>query len=1390
MAPAIQSSTASSLQRLLSLDKNFADLNEQIRQAAQIIGLPDNWYETASKSQPTGLQRPQNHARAEWVLRWILDKLKLKEAVGAQARANIKAWKLLEQTILLVPVPNAASLLRAADYPGILENALEENFGEELQDRDLQHRSRESPHSEIEVSESSTTAEEHPKPSKKRKRAVSAHNSPTKKVALGKAGLNDLFAAISRVLESVIERTRSDGNNKEPMVAEYMKMVLRTRTVRAAKLLRFWLNAVYTMLIWGPQDGESVFHAPDDGFRLSAILRVWELRTLDPNDTGASTKDFSTECLIPATALLNLIKGDKIFSDWENNRSQKEDFSPIRRRTGQLLEQLLVRHVFGPARAAFFADTASTESASGHTGVLKAEKLQVYLDPLYAELRQTAKLERILASSTKSLQSLFHAIPRLLEIAIRCSPRLTPKKKHAEMPWIQAAFVVLMECSGCPLHQPKFPVKNLSMTALCGLLEVIANQNLSLDSSILEDIFRFHSGMFRSFLEKGTVRWSLVARLVTLDPDVFLPKPNANITAPGDSSFDLSILIFKEISAFPFEDLDFTGTPQPIIERSSSHDFTGLLAQHSSEGHSGTVRNAFQRSILIPLMKAFARNRNFPGFVEKWHAQLSEVASIIRVSSGNQGKDVDMRPSIWEDEEFLSAIAPLLRSSLTVSQTSGLLEQHRNHLSTLLNDIDNGSNSASLLQVCGNSFKSACGSIIVIETLLGSIYHDEIIEGVEPQLDLLHSDIVALLEHDQFKSDADTASVWKLLSSIYTLLWTIGEFRSEDLTSSVVQIAQKSIPATKYEDDSSEHENISFKCRAGIEAFTFILTVYNNFRNAPAMFPSIRKQINQALSALLPPVAPPKSKIKGENISSAYPNIGDEPIAGTNELFRDIEVLLCRFPVLLEFVVPETRVYLFLQLCSAVLVGNSKILTERLLRACSEYVFSNLQSDVRNDLLSAFFAGIDKKGPVVAGVRRDEHSSFAASEMPYFYAPVKALPRRHREAVLDRITEHILEHQISCEVLQAHFALMAQLIESPNATARICTDPQCLFDIVDHLNKQHINFDCGVHQVFGTLVRKTLRHILADKEQERSRQFLLQFMDKVLKLNVDDVFSTDYTGNIIMLVAFLAVIGFEDTLKAGIWSKYAATTFRAVMASDSALIRQGGKAISSTLKLDTILDILTEDSLRIPAEDPATKDSLEEIRLFLSTWMLRYSATPNPGLSDVHASLFMYKACVGLDGLHTDPNLFLQVSRRVLQQDISAQEYRKVLDTVQLAVLQFDISTKLQILPSLLSTDKDEVEVESLHILHALVEILNSVTENAEQKQQFSAILPTLCSHLAKTHNIASFNSLLDSIQTILRNKPFLITQHGTEALLAALTTLASPSAPALPPAHATIIYT
>src|ERR1700753_3324617 len=65
-----------SLPKLLALDKDFSDLDEQLNSAARIIGLPQHWHREKSTNKLRRINDVSFNPRAEWVLRWLLDKLK------------------------------------------------------------------------------------------------------------------------------------------------------------------------------------------------------------------------------------------------------------------------------------------------------------------------------------------------------------------------------------------------------------------------------------------------------------------------------------------------------------------------------------------------------------------------------------------------------------------------------------------------------------------------------------------------------------------------------------------------------------------------------------------------------------------------------------------------------------------------------------------------------------------------------------------------------------------------------------------------------------------------------------------------------------------------------------------------------------------------------------------------------------------------------------------------------------------------------------------------------------------------------------------------------------------------------------------------------------------
>ena len=104
------------------------------------------------------------------------------------------------------------------------------------------------------------------------------------------------------------------------------------------------------------------------------------------------------------------------------------------------------------------------------------------------------------------------------------------------------------------------------------------------------------------------------------------------------------------------------------------------------------------------------------------------------------------------------------------------------------------------------------------------------------------------------------------------------------------------------------------------------------------------------------------------------------------------------------------------------------------------------------------------------------------------------------------------------------------------------------------------------------------------------------------KLAVGDIPSSDYAVKMGLLKAVMtgdAETVPQEFLMADFWNKYIATAARVLTASNALTLLKGGKDVSSNLKLDIILDALTETPLWITAEDPAIGERLHYSHLRL-----------------------------------------------------------------------------------------------------------------------------------------------------------------------------------------------
>lgn len=142
--------------------------------------------------------------------------------------------------------------------------------------------------------------------------------------------------------------------------------------------------------------------------------------------------------------------------------------------------------------------------------------------------------------------------------------------------------------------------------------------------------------------------------------------------------------------------------------------------------------------------------------------------------------------------------------------------------------------------------------------------------------------------------------------------------------------------------------------------------------------------------------------------------------------------------------------------------------------------------------------------------------------------PLSVLRRPNREMLLDDLLKHCLRsdrHSFHSS-LRLWVALMARLMEFPNATSRLATDAAALWELADSL-------DVGASYAFEELVKLTLGHLISTKEQDRSRKYLKKFHSRLSVSVTEGGISLEQPGTQYLVKASLSVFWLhrKDLLK-------------------------------------------------------------------------------------------------------------------------------------------------------------------------------------------------------------------------------------------------------------------
>ncbi|KAF1921334.1 Urb2/Npa2 family-domain-containing protein [Ampelomyces quisqualis] len=1309
ISPASAKHPAPTRPRLQSVNQDFSDLNEQIRQVAHIIRLPDDW--ASVKDQKTSALQHVVRARAEWVLRWILDKLKDDSSTGPEARANTTIWQLLECVIHILPVSRSAPHLRDASFTTILENTLVDNYEKDLAGHEPPSTG----------SDSSEMLHDGTKPSRKRKRGSPGTSSPTKPTA-GLADPASLFCVIKNALQSITGVATANTKTHDTTQTELMKMVLRTESAQASRILRFWLVAVQKLvartLTYGTaaQDVNTLLD-------LSVVLEIWDLRIVDSADhAGSSTEDFSNECLVPTLQLAESLR--HVHPPQAGVQSTK-----LLDITMQVLDKLVSRHLLVPSRAAFFA-ARHDEAEKGNPVRRGASMLSNSLGPLQAVLLQVAQMEDAGEDVPTQLASASKAIAYLLDLAIRASPSKTPKARLAERPWIQAVFISLAECVGCSLEAPpEFVISRVAVVALESALEVLQLHKITIDSTTLKDLFWYHCGVKYPESRKKEVHWSLIAALIKLDASIFVTEPRSNPNVAKEQPKDLTEFLFSLISKADFDGEGFVDAQEDSDQDMPDADSVLLKAKPAE------CRYLILARIVTPIISAFSKNRNLLGFMRRWDDQL-----VNSYKYTNRKAMREKTQPIWEDRFLTSSLMELFEQSLTQDQIAILLQDHASRVEVWGAVLAAEEPEDVKVQKLA-PYKKACASAVIIPAVLQSIRSDEIVVGLKPQLHSLFVSYTERVQDDRYTSYTRLGLSWTTLCLLMAKLWPIDMHASLKLQQSLLyplmEQAQKDVSASC---KVSAGRQVDSPARA--VAMLFLFDACDRLQTVPGSEERVRDSLQQVVT----------------NLSASQ--------LDAQEHRAMVEIFCANFVQLLSHLDPKVSpdsIYAMLKRISSldddVIDHVSSSLSEAILGQGSY----SLHSAYSSALSEALGQGDDLR---LHHVALQSLLNVQPSE----------LSRERREAILDQLSTLLTTNPvIDIESLAA----MVQLMEVPNASAKISTDGAVIFDIAAQLQKRQ-SMSRSVLQQLQLLCQKTLAHIIPYQSQAQSRAFLGEFQKKLNTLTQGNK-KISATG-----LAILRAIILEQKDSQLLSVKHYIGLLKHCLMDD-------GADTTDVASFEDVLEAFNELSPALLG-DPT---QLKATTAWLRTWINEnadlnaYITSIQSGSFEVAEYVARLHKLVAKYKLYPDANWLVALTTKLLRGPLDAESKRSALITITGVLTPLETADKLGLVELLTDVEDVPAQPASYSILRDLIATLPDKPSNdtALRSKQLS-ILPRLCTLLAQTSDAICFNALMDGIDTILNHKASLTSQHSIECVFGVLTKLTSRTSPALPAANASHIFT
>ncbi|KAF2434036.1 hypothetical protein EJ08DRAFT_21497 [Tothia fuscella] len=1443
MAPIEKPNSDSSIRlQLKALHDSKEKIQEQLKSAAALAKV---YFDKPLED--LGLESERaSPARLEAILRWLLERLRSQEG-NNQFLVEHASWRLLTLLVIRLSTARVARVLKANSMFTILLSALQQLIYKfPASALVIDHSSEES------ASSTKVTKEQKESRKRKRghSRPQKLVEPKPELFALLEEISNFLFMLIRKSQQGTTDVKGSDVSltnaqkldmQNDFVASEHMNSVLRVKAYEAAQILGFWFRC---LLAINEKDGFDLQAYERNLPMVSClwpILQIWQRRSPETDDTlGSSADVFSAECLVPATKLYS-----QLTMRQKSITSTIREGGPIKGQRSQFkvesiisaIEELFARHLFLPARTAFASSKNSKSKAHSESALYK------YLEPLMDEILLPTMASRSEPDNGPSplddqhqadidnKGALIRVLPLLLEEAIKLSRSTTPKQRATDTPWIEHVFAALCYCAGEPIpyNIMDATLADGAMSAIPNMLQVVHEQGVSLSSEFLESILVDYSGLIgaRERLrirdlgplgrtidedDKKKTRWPLITILLRLDGSLFLKKYDKGNTKHKRTNY---------VDALVAVIADGKWEPKRRFPVASSKDINTPTLIYPFDVAWQSSTKVVAEQIIIPLMKAFAGSRDLIGFMNLWFRQLRNVWRKLGTSEESS--------LVWTGTELQHAFWDLLQDTLTAKQTNEQIIEYVGPVQGLL-DEHNASTSASPMK--WEDFQAsapASAAFFMLNFILQGVDRLDILQQHLPTLTGLMSITSKYLALDLSRFSC-AATVWSLFTRLQELsprvdTQTTRQMQREALVSTgLIEQAIKTCYCAVYFDFL--HPNHHTVYSAGLEAYRFVLVVSMDMLDLPDLKSKAEEYIRLASAQLIELIV----EHGVEDVISRWINANAEPEPlGLSNIIETISIkarvldamiLLVQFPQCFKIFQPAQRHSIFVTLLKYIadkkqswdraVQGAQKLIEpptsfQTLLDGLKEHLLSLGSTSVMHDFVSVVATELL---PVTGTQSGQAYSTRVALDTLLSISPA-AITRQDREAILDKILSNLtivpglinnemddtINRTWHKEQRTKSIALAVRLLNQPNATARVCLDANILWEITsvyDQLDSElAVTKECleTLKSLFESVLRQAIVDPAVIRSQDdttlaRSRAFMEQFFSAADKSLVGEKSLSGRPALVILLSSFLSISASLNIISDDVRS-IASFYFNALIST----LEESRPGPTSTQQwiIWQAFAAFPHKKLGTKAPTPHLSDlsGLAEISS-LNTMVF---SSPLELVFGINTKLSAFVALLSATSPHMSPGQVLEITSRLLGQNLSARDYGLLLQAFEQYSRNLRPVHRAELFASTINTSDANSPSEFLQILQILLSSLTQ--EEAPLSDDFGTCLSKLCTKLQHSKNVAQFNSCIDCINITLRTKQWLVSQYGIDTLIAVLTTISSsrPGAFWVNKDHAGIIY-